>query len=444
MKELAIIILAAGKGTRMKSSLPKVLHPIGGKPMLHHVLDCATQLKPTKTVVVLSPDADDIAASVKRYAPKATIGIQEKPLGTAHAVLAAEKALKGHKGAVLVCYGDTPFIAAGTLKSLIAALKNNTVAVLGFEPKDPVDYGRLVTNSKGDLEAIVETREASPAIKKIGICNSGVMGFDGATLFSLLKQVKPNNSKKEYYLTDMVAIARAAKGKACVVKAPEAEVLGVNSQSQLAEAESLFQNILRERAMENGVRMLDPHTVYLRADTTFGKDVVLHPHVIFGDGVKVGDGVEIRSFSHIEQAILGKNTRVGPFARIRPGTITNEDVHIGNFVEIKNSRLARGAKVSHLSYVGDSEVGKEANIGAGTITCNYDGVNKYKTEIGEGAFVGSNTSLVAPVKIGKGAIIGAGSTITKDVEADALAINTMPQKTEKNGAKRLRTSRQKK
>lgn len=443
MSNLAIVILAAGKGTRMKASLPKVLHPIGGKPMLHHVLDCAAQLKPTQTVVVLSPDADDIAASVKKYAPKATIAIQEKSLGTAHAVLAAEKALKGHKGAVLVCYGDTPFIAANTLKSLVTALKKNTVAVLGFEPKDPADYGRLVTNPKGELEAIVETREAAPAIKKIGLCNSGVMGFDGATLFSLLKQVKPNNSKKEYYLTDMVAIARAAKSKAFVVKAPEAEVLGVNSQSQLADAESLFQNILRARAMENGVRMIDPTTIYLRADTKFGKDVVLHPHIVFGDGVTIGDAVEIRSFSHIEHATLGKNTKVGPFARIRPNTVTAEDVHIGNFVEIKNSKLAKGAKVNHLSYVGDSEVGKGANIGAGTITCNYDGVNKYKTEIGDGAFIGSNTSLVAPVTIGKGAVIGAGSTITKDVEADALAINTMPQKIEKNGAKRLRTPHQK-
>lgn len=444
MSNLAIIILAAGKGTRMKASLPKVLHPIGGKPMLHHVLDCAAQLKPTKTVVVLSPGAEDIATSVKKYAPKASIAIQSKPLGTAHAVMAAENALKGHKGAVLVCYADTPFIAADTLKQLVAALKNNTVAVLGFEPKDPADYGRLVTNKKGELEAIVETREASVAIKKIGLCNSGVMGFDGSKLFTLLKQVKPNNSKKEYYLTDMVEIVRKAKGSAVVVKAPEAEVLGVNSQSQLAEAESLFQNILRQRAMENGVRMVDPTTIYLRADTKFGKDVVLHPHIIFADGVVVGDGVEIRSFSHIEKATLGSGTIVGPFARIRPGTETGENVHIGNFVEIKNSKLAKGAKVNHLSYVGDSEVGEEANIGAGTITCNYDGVNKYKTEIGDGAFIGSNSSLVAPVKIGKGAMIGAGSTITKNVEADALAINSMPQKTEKNGAKRLRTSRQKK
>lgn len=444
MKDVAIIILAAGKGTRMRSSLPKVLHPIGGKPMLHHVLDCVSQLKPTKTVVVLSPDAEDIAASVKKYASKVNIAIQTKPLGTAHAVMAAEKELKNHKGAVLVCYADTPFIAPDTLKSLVAALQKNTVAVLGFEPKDPADYGRLVTNKKGELEAIVETREASAAIKKIVLCNSGVMGFDGSKLFALLKNVKPNNSKKEYYLTDMVEIARKEKGSAVVVKAPEAEVLGVNSQSQLAEAEMLFQNILRQRAMENGVRMLDPQTVYLRADTTFGKDVVLHPHVIFGDGVTIGDGVEIRSFSHIEKATLGNGTIVGPFARIRPGTETGENVHIGNFVEIKNSKLAKGAKVNHLSYVGDSVVGEEANIGAGTITCNYDGVNKYKTEIGDGAFIGSNTSLVAPVKIGRGAIVGAGSTITKDVEAYALAINTMPQKSEKNGAKRLNTSRQKK
>ena len=444
MSDLAIVILAAGKGTRMKASLPKVLHPIGGKPMLHHVLDCAAELKPAKTVVVLSPDADEIIASVKKYAPKASIAIQDKPLGTAHAVLAAEAALKGHKGAVLVCYGDTPLITHATLKSLVEALKKWTVAVLGFEPKDPTDYGRLVTNNMGDLDAIVEAREATPAIRKIGLCNSGVMGFDGSKLFALLKQIQPNNSKKEYYLTDVVSIARKVDLKAGVVKAPEVEVLGVNSQSQLAGVEGLFQQTLRERALENGVLMMDPATVYLRADTEFGRGVVLHPHIVFGDGVKVGDGVEIRSFSHIEQAVLGKNTRVGPFARIRPGTVTGEDVHIGNFVEIKNAKLGKHVKVSHLNYIGDATVGANAIIGAGTITCNYDGFNKHQTDIGEGAFIGSNSSLVAPVSVGKGAVIGAGSTITKNVEADALALNLMPQKQEKGGAKRLRAKQQKK
>ena len=443
MSDLAIVILAAGKGTRMKASLQKVLHPVGGKPMLHHVLDCAAELKPSNTVVVLSPDADEVVNSVKKYAPKASIAIQQKALGTAHAVMAAEAALKNHKGVVLVCYGDTPLISAATLKSLVGALKKCTVAVLGFEPKDPTDYGRLVTNNMGDLDAIVEAREASPAIKKIGLCNSGVMGFDGGKLFALLKQIKPNNSKKEYYLTDIISIARKADLKASVVKAPEWEVLGVNSQNQLAGVEALLQQKLRDQALENGVRMVDPATVYLRADTEFGRDVILHPHVVFGDGVKVDDGVEIRSFSHIEQAVLGKNTRVGPFARIRPGTVTGEDVHIGNFVEIKNAKLDKKAKVNHLSYVGDATVGAGANVGAGTITCNYDGFAKYQTHIGDGAFIGSNTSLVAPVSVGKGAIIGAGSTITKNVEADALALNVMPQKQEKGGARRLRLKKRK-
>ena len=444
MSDLAIVILAAGKGTRMKTSLPKVLHPIAGKPMLHHVLDCAAELKPTKTVVVLSPDADEIITSVKKYAPKANIVIQDKPLGTAHAVMAAESALKNHKGPVLVCYGDTPFILPETLKLLIAALQRLTIAVLGFESKDPGGYGRLVTNNMGDVEAIIEAREASATVKKIKLCNSGVMGFDGSKLFGLLKQIEPNNSKKEFYLTDIIGIARRASLKTSVVIAPEAEVLGVNSQAQLADAEALFQQKLRHKALEHGVQMMDPATVYLRADTEFGRDVVLHPHVVFGDGVKLGDGVEIRSFSHIEQAILGKNTRVGPVARIRPGTVTGEDVHIGNFVEIKNAKLEKHAKVNHLSYVGDATVGASANIGAGAITCNYDGVNKHHTDIGEGVFVGSNTSLVAPVSIGKGAMIGAGSTITKDVEAGALAINIMPQKQEKGRAKSLRAKQQKK
>ena len=444
MADIAIVVLAAGKGTRMKASLPKVLHPIGGKPMLHHVLDAAAVLKPVKIVVVLSPDADEIVESVKAHYPKAAIAIQEKALGTAHAVMAAEKALKGHKGPVLVCYGDTPFITSGTLKNLVAALGKAAVAVLGFEPVDPADYGRLVTGRKGELEAIVETREASAAIREIGLCNSGVMGFDGAALFKLLKQVKPNNSKKEYYLTDMVAIARKAGLKAAVAMADEDEVLGVNSQSQLAEAEALMQWRLREKALENGVRMLDPASVYLMADTVFGRDVVLHPQVVFGPGVVLGDGVEVLPFSHIVQAELGRNTRVGPFARIRPGTVTGEEVHIGNFVEIKNAEIEKHAKIGHLSYIGDASVGADANIGAGTITCNYDGFKKYRTEIGEGAFIGSNTSLVAPVKVGKGAVVAAGSTVLQDVAADALTLNAMPQRQEKNGAVRLRAKHKKK
>lgn len=445
-KKLAIVILAAGKGTRMKSSLPKVLHPVAGKPLLHYVLDSAKAAGAARIVVVLSPDANEIEESVKAYCPEAKIAIQKQALGTGHAVLAAEEALAGFKGSLLVAYGDTPFIQYDTFEALAKTVEEGaSVAVLGFTPKDPTDYGRLVKGRKGDLESIIETREASEEIRRITLCNSGVMGLKAPEAWALLKQISPDNSKKEYYLTDIVAISRKAKQAAKVVEASgEAEVLGINSQAQLAEAERQMQQRLRDHAMARGVRMVDPSTVYLMADTQFGQDVVLQPFVVFGPGVSVGDGVEIRSYSHLESAKIGKGSRVGPFARIRPGTVMAEEVHIGNFVEVKNSKLAKGSKVNHLSYVGDSAVGKNSNIGAGVITCNYDGVSKHKTDIGENVFVGSNSSLVAPVKIGEGAVIAAGSTITKDVAAHVLVKNKMPQDHEPDGARRLSAKHKKK
>lgn len=443
MKEIAIVILAAGKGTRMKSALPKVLHPIAGKPMLHHVIESARAAKASRIVVVLSPEAKEIEASIAAAYKDVKIAIQKQPLGTGHAVLAAENALKGFKGAMLVAFGDTPFIRPETFHLIAGALSQNNVAVLGFTPPDPADYGRLVVKNS-QLEAIVEAKEATPQQKKIGLCNSGVMGLKAPEIWPLLKKIKAANSKKEYYLTDIVGIVRGAKGSAAVVEGCAEEVLGINSQSQLADAEALMQRTLREKALANGVRMMDPGSVFLMSDTQFGMGVVIQPFVVFGPGVAIGDNVEIRSFSHIEQAKIGSGSRVGPFARIRPGTVTAESVHIGNFVEIKNAKLAKGAKVNHLSYVGDASVGEEANIGAGTITCNYDGVNKHKTDIGAGAFIGSNTSLVAPVKVGGGAIVAAGSTVTKNVAANALMKNEMPQFQEPGGASRLRKKSRKK
>ncbi len=444
MNHLAIVILAAGKGTRMRSSLPKVLHPIGGKPMLFHVLDTAMTLNPKKIVVVVSPDSEQIQNAVKEKYPSVKFAIQEEAKGTGHAVMAAIPALDGHSGEVVVLYGDTPLIEAETILAVQKKLNKAAVAVVAFEHHfEGNAYGRVFLDDAEDVVAIIEAKDLTLQQRENTLCNSGIMGIQGHLLPRLLEKVKPNNGKKEYYLTDIAVIARAQGERVKLVDAEYEEVRGVNSQEELSGMEMEYQHYLRKAAQDDGVRFIDPYSTHLRADTKLGKDVVIHPYVVLGDGVVVGDGVEILPFSYIEHATLGNGTRVGPFARIRYGTETAENVHIGNFVEVKNSKIGKGAKINHLSYVGDSEVGAAANIGAGTITCNYDGVNKYKTEIGDGAFIGSNTSLVAPVKIGKGAIIGAGSTITKDVEADALAINTMPQKIEKNGAKRLRTKQQK-
>ena len=423
MTKTAIVILAAGKGTRMKSRRPKVLHAVAGQPMLHHVLETARGLAPERLVVVLGPDMEAVGNSLPAGAPTAEIAIQQERLGSGHAVLMAKSALDGYSGDVLVLYGDVPLITAETLRALLAARRGGAaLAVLAFEPDDSAAYGRLVLGPEGGLERIVETLDADAADAEIGLCNSGIMAVDGAHLFALLDGLGNANAKSEYYLTDIVAGARA-RGLACVhaMAAPD-EVMGINDRSQLAEAEAVLQTRLRRAAMQNGATLLDPATTWFSRDTILGEDVTVGPNTVFGPGVRVGDGVEIRAFCHLEEAVVGAGAIIGPYARLRPGAEIGEGAHIGNFVEVKQARVEKGAKINHLSYIGDARVGAGANIGAGTITCNYDGFTKALSDIGAGAFIGSNSALVAPVVIGDGAVVAAGSVITRDVAADAIAV----------------------
>ncbi len=420
-RKTAVVVLAAGRGTRMKSARPKVLHEIAGRSLIHHVLATADALSPEQIVVVVGTGADAVTAAV---APHRTV-LQDPPLGTGHAVLMAREALAGFEGDVLILYGDTPLITAETLermRSVRAAADPPAVVVLGFRPADPGAYGRLVTGGDGGLEAIVEAGDATPGQLAIDLCNSGVFLVDGSHLFPLLERIGNDNAKGEYYLTDIVELARA-DGLACaVVEGAVEEFVGVNSRVDLAEAEVIVQNRLRTRAMLDGATLIDPPSTFFSMDTRIGRDVVIGPSVVFGPGASVGDDVEIRAFCHIEGAHVASGAVVGPFSRLRPGAQVGPDAHIGNFVEIKNASVESGAKVNHLSYIGDARIGARANIGAGTITCNYDGFFKSHTDIGAGAFIGSNTCLVAPVKIGDGAIVGASSAISKDVPADALAV----------------------
>jgi bifunctional UDP-N-acetylglucosamine pyrophosphorylase/glucosamine-1-phosphate N-acetyltransferase len=419
--KLAVVVLAAGLGTRMKSKLPKVMHPIAGRPMIAHLLDTVSALAPDRIAVVIGPGMEQVAACV---APHPTM-IQQERLGTGHAVSCAKEALRGFDGDVLVLYGDTPLITADTLRRMLArrrAAPGPAVVVLGFRPEDGGEYGRLVVGEMGSLELIVEHRDATPAQRSLPLCNSGVMCLDGARLPGLLDRIGNDNAKGEYYLTDLVALARA-DGLSCGYVEGEAdELVGVNSRQELAAAEAILQNRLRRRAMAEGATLQDPATVYFSADTVLGRDVVIGPNVVFGPGVTVGDDVEIRAFCHIEQASIAPGAIIGPFARLRPGAEIGAEAHIGNFVEIKNAKVEDGAKINHLAYVGDARVGAKANVGAGTITCNYDGFNKSLTDIGANAFIGSNSALVAPVKIGDGAVIGAGSVIIRDVAPGALAV----------------------
>ena len=442
MSSIAAVVLAAGAGTRMKSAKPKVMHEVGGRPMISHLLGTVGKLDPAKVVVVTSPNMDMVQ---KEVAP-AEIAIQKEALGTGHAVAAALEALKGFGGDVLILYGDTPLIEADTLEKMIEKRRESTTCaavVLGFEPDDPLEYGRLVTDADGNLTAIVEFADASAEERAVGLCNSGVMAINGAHLADLIKAVDNKNAKGEYYLTDIVEIA-ISKGLTCAyVKGEEEELLGVNNRSQLAEAEAIAQARWRVAAMAEGATLIDPDTVWFSHDTKLGRDVVIEPGVFFGPGVTVGDNVRIKAYSHLEGTTIGEAAQIGPFARLRPGAEIASEVKIGNFVEIKKSRIEAGAKVSHLSYIGDARVGAEANIGAGTITCNYDGYDKFKTDIGAGAFIGSNTALVAPVKVGDGAIIGAGSTVSKDVAADALGIERAEEKQKPGWAKRFRDLKKK-
>ncbi len=432
----AAVILAAGLGTRMKSAVPKVLHPLAGRPMILHLLQTLKKAKLAPRVVVVGKGMQAVADAVR---PQPT-AVQHPARGTGHAVMAAKPALGKFGGDVLVVFGADPLIRPETVGRMLAARRKRprpAIVVLGFHAADPADYGRLVTGKGGRLEAIVEARDATARQKNITFCNSGVMLVDGRHLWRLLDRLDPGNAKGEYYLTDIVRLPRADDLSCVVVEGDEAELIGVNSRADLARAEAILQDRLRRAAMDAGATLIDPATVYLSFDTKLGRDVVVGPHVWFGPGVRVGAGAQVLPYCHIEGATVAAGARVGPFARLRPGAAIAEDAHIGNFVEIKNADIAAGAKVNHLTYVGDARVGKRANVGAGTITCNYDGFGKYVTEIGAGAFIGSNTALVAPVKVGARAIVGAGSVITDDVAADALAVTRAPQRMAKGGAKRL-------
>ena len=416
------VVLAAGQGQRMRSARAKVLHEIAGCSLLGHALAALTAAGVGRVAVVVGPDADDVAAEARRHVPEAGIFVQSERLGTAHAVLQAREAIAAGVDEVLVAFADTPLVRPETFAALRTRLAGGAaVAVLGFEAADPTGYGRLIVEGE-TLASIVEHKDASPQQRAIRLCNAGLMALDGAQALALLDSVRNDNSQKEFYLTDVVALARARGLSARFLIAPETEMMGVNDRVQLAFAEQLAQARLREAAMRGGATLVQPESVRLAFDTVLGRDVTVESHVWFGPGVVVGDGATIHAFSHLEGARLAPRASVGPYARLRPGAEIGEAARIGNFVEIKQANVAAGAKVNHLSYIGDASVGAEANIGAGVITCNYDGFLKHRTTIGAGAFVGTNSSLVAPVTIGAGAYIGSGSVITRDVEADALAV----------------------
>jgi bifunctional UDP-N-acetylglucosamine pyrophosphorylase/glucosamine-1-phosphate N-acetyltransferase len=432
------VILAAGEGTRMKSALPKVLHPIAGLPMVAHVVKAARRDEATEVAVVVGREADTVREAVLPFAPEAEVFLQSERLGTAHAVLAArEKIARGYDD-VLVVFGDTPLVQAEALADLRAELaKGAAVVVMGFRAPDPTGYGRLIEEN-GALVAIREERDAGAAERAIDFCNGGLMAIAGAHALPLLDAVKNDNAKGEYYLTDIVEIAAGQGLKVVATEAPYENVLGINNRLELSEAEAIWQRRRRRELMLDGVSMLDPDSVHLSHDTEIAPDAVLEPNLFFGPGVKISAGARIRAFSHLEKAIVGENAEIGPFARLRPGAQIGTKAKVGNFCEVKNAVVDAGAKVNHLSYVGDAHVGAKANLGAGTITCNYDGYAKHHTEIGAGAFVGTNTSLVAPVTIGEGAYIASGSVITANVPDDALAFGRARQENKEGLGRRLR------
>jgi len=422
-RSMSIVLLAAGKGTRMRSAIPKVLHPIAGEPLLAHALRSTDGIAPAKVVVVTSEGADAVAAAALKARPDAEIAIQREQRGTGDAVMAAKEALAGFDGDAIALFADTPLLKTETFERVAAARDDADVVVLGFDTPAPGRYGRLVTAGDGTLEAIVEAADATPEQLEITLCNSGIIAADAQVLFGLLEKVEPKNAQGEYYLTDVVGLARDAGLTARVVLCDEEETLGVNTRVDLAKAEGVFQARKRVEAMTAGVTLSDPETVYFASDTEIAQDVVIGPNVVFGPGVRI--------------ETLGAGASVGPFARLRGGCEIGDGSKIGNFVEMKNADLAEGVKASHLSYVGDASVGEAANIGAGTITCNYDGVMKHRTEIGARAFIGSNSSLVAPVRIGEEALTGSGSVVTEDVPDGALAIGRAKQRTIADAARRL-------
>jgi bifunctional UDP-N-acetylglucosamine pyrophosphorylase / glucosamine-1-phosphate N-acetyltransferase len=418
---IAAIILAAGKGTRMKSDTHKVLHKIAGRPMLMHLMASVDALSPAKKVVVVGSGKDQLEAALNG---SAELAVQEPQLGTGHAVQMAEGALSGFTGDILILYGDVPFVPTSTMQAMVDRLNapdKPAVVVLAFEPDDPTGYGRVIVQD-GRIVKMVEQKDASEEEKAVKLSNSGLMAVKAADLFGLLSRVTDDNAQKEYYLTDIVNIANA-DGRICVaVTTDPFEVAGINSREQLAQMEGKWQQRRRRQAMEDGATLIAPKTVWFAYDTVIGRDVLIEPNVFFGPGVTVADHAQIHAFSHIEGASIGEGAQVGPYARLRPGTVLEEKSKVGNFVEVKKARLGKGAKANHLSYIGDADVGAKANIGAGTITCNYDGYFKYQTVIGEGAFIGSNSALVAPVKIGRDAIVAAGSAVSRDVADGELRL----------------------
>lgn len=433
-----IIVLAAGEGTRMRSARPKALHEIGGRTLLSHVLQAVRAAGTPQVAVVVGPDHAAVAEEAKRVLPDAAIAVQRERRGTADAVLAARDLIARGFDDVLVIFADTPFIRAETLSKLREALAAGAaVAVLGFRPGDSAGYGRLIVED-GTLQRIVEEKDANAAERAVDLCNGGLMALSGRHALDLLGRIGNSNAKKEFYLTDAVAIARALNLRAVAIEVGEDEVSGINTKAALAEAEAALQAKLRRAALDAGVTMIAPETVYLQSDTVFGRDVTVEPFVVFGPGVSVGDNAVIHAFSHLSGAQVGEGSSIGPYARLRPGTRIGKGARVGNFVELKEAVMEDGAKANHLTYLGDARIGEGANVGAGTITCNYDGVSKHRTDIGKGAFIGSNSALVAPLTIGDGAYIGSGSVITDDVPADALGLGRVRQTVKDGWASRLR------
>jgi len=432
----ALIILGAGMGTRMNSDLPKVLHQIAGAPMLVHAMKAGAALTPEHTVVVAGHGAAAVEKAAKAYDPDAVIALQSEQLGTGHAVAQARDALAGFDGDAIVLYGDTPFISPETLAAMTAARLTHDIVVLGFEAAEPGRYGRLIVK-EDQLDKIVEFKDATEDERKVTLCNSGVIAANANMLFDLIDAVGNDNASGEYYLTDIIGIARERGLSATVVRCDESETLGVNSRRELSRAEALYQARVRNIAQEDGVTLTAPETVFFAHDTVIGRDTIIEPNVVFGPGVTIESGATIRAFSHLEGCHVSGGAVVGPYARLRPGAELSENVKVGNFVEIKNAEVLEGAKVNHLSYIGDATVGARANIGAGTITCNYDGFFKHKTTIGPDAFIGSNTMLVAPVTVGAEAMTASGSVITRDVPAGDLALGRARQDNKPGLAVRL-------
>tara|TARA_Y100001934_G_C12372927_1_gene787497 strand:+ start:1442 stop:2881 length:1440 start_codon:yes stop_codon:yes gene_type:complete len=436
-----VVVLAAGMGKRMRSQKPKVMHHLAGRPILYHVLDNLEFSTTSKNILVISQELNEMSDLIKSDWPDIELVIQNERLGTGHALKVADEFVGGFSGKVAVLYGDVPLLSAATLNSLREAgdSQKADISLLSFRPQSPKGYGRLVCNSDDQIIRIIEQSEIDGSENDISLCNTGIISADGKVLSSLLQRLSNDNSKGEYFLTDIFSIATSDGLKCIHVEAEDNnEVLGINDRSQLAKLENIIQEQLRNTAMESGVTLVDPSSTWLSWDTSFGEDVEVEPNVVFGRGVRVGAGSKILAFSHIEGAIIGNNAIIGPFARLRPETILGENVKIGNFVEAKKAVFGESAKVNHLSYIGDAEIGQEANIGAGTITCNYDGQKKSKTVVGKGAFVGSNSSLVAPLSIGDGAIVGAGSVITQDVSTDSVVLARCQQEESLGAAQRRR------